>query len=140
VGRLAFSAVAIAGVAALLWSGVTMPSRAADRAEFMEWERRAGLLIGQLGKDSCSVLASDYPQVSWYSGCPTYNFADVDQPGRDALLSGANRFLVLRSDGQFQPGGPVLEAYLANVQPAPVAELRNRNGHVVARIYRFVAR
>jgi Dolichyl-phosphate-mannose-protein mannosyltransferase len=137
VGRLAFGAVALAGVAALTWSGITMPARADGRTAFMEWERRAGLLIREMGEGSCSVLASDYPQMTWYSGCPAYNFADLEEPGRERLLSGQNRFLVLRRDGQFQPVGEVLDAYLALVEPMPVAELRNRDGHVVARVYRF---
>jgi hypothetical protein len=103
----------------------------------MEWERRAGLLIREVGEGSCSVLASDYPQMSWYSGCPAYNFADVERPGRERLLSGENRFLVLRRDGRFQPRGHVLESYLDLVEPAPLAELRNRDGHMVGSVYRF---
>jgi 4-amino-4-deoxy-L-arabinose transferase-like glycosyltransferase len=136
-GRLAFGAVTVAGVVALLWSATSLPSRAADRSAFLEWERSAGLLIRDRGAGSCSVLAADYPQLSWYSGCPAYNFADVTLPGRERLLTGQNRFLVLRRDGRFQPTGSVLDAYLARVEPAPIAELRNRDGRVVATVYRF---
>jgi 4-amino-4-deoxy-L-arabinose transferase-like glycosyltransferase len=136
-GRLAVGLVAAAGVIALLWSGVNMPSRAAGRTAFMEWERRAGLIIRERGAGSCSILASDYPTMSWYSGCPAYNFANVERPGRERLLTGENRFLVLRRDGKFQPTGSVLDAYLARVEPEPVAELRNGDDHLVGTVYRF---
>ncbi|HEX2194614.1 MAG TPA: hypothetical protein VHK63_06640, partial [Candidatus Limnocylindria bacterium] len=128
---------AAAGMVALAWNGISMPVRAEARTAFTEWERQAGALIRRLGGGSCSVLASDYPQITWYSACPTYNFADVHRPGRERLLGGEHRFLVLRADGKFQPSGAVLDAYLGLVDPEPVAVLAHRDGHEMARIYRF---
>jgi hypothetical protein len=139
-GRLAASGAAIAVVVALMWSGIAMPGRAEGRTAFQAWERQAGLLIGEIGDGSCSALAADYPQMTWYSGCPTFNFADVQRTGRERLLSGDNRFLVVRPNGHFQPTGAVLAAYLSQVESEPVAELYNRGGQLVARIYRFMAR
>jgi hypothetical protein len=139
-GRLAASVATFAVGVALIWSGIAMPGRADGRTAFLAWERQAGLLIGELGDGSCSALAADFPQMTWYSGCPTYNFADVRRTGRERLLTGDNRFLVMRPEGHFQPTGAVLAAYLAQVEPEPVAELHDRGGQLVARIYRFPTR
>jgi 4-amino-4-deoxy-L-arabinose transferase-like glycosyltransferase len=138
IGRLAMNLVAAAVVTALIWAGVAMPGRTDGRTAYLAWERQAGLLIRELGDGSCSALAADYPQMTWYSGCPTYNFADVERSGRERLLSGENRFLVIRPDGHFQPTGAVLAEYLSKVEPQPMAELHDRTGHLVAQIYRFV--
>jgi 4-amino-4-deoxy-L-arabinose transferase-like glycosyltransferase len=139
-GRLVVGGTALGVVLALIWAGIAMPARADGRTDFLAWERQAGLLIGQLGDGSCSALAAEYPQMTWYSGCPTYNFADVQRTGRERLLTGENRFLVIRPNGHFQPTGAVLAAYLSQVGPMPVAELHDRDGQLVARIYRFLAR
>lgn len=140
IGRLATSCAMAGGVVALLWAGIVMPGRTDSRTAFLAWERQAGLLMRELGGGSCAALAADYPQMTWYSGCPTYNFADIDHSGRERLLTGENRFLVIRPNGHFQPTGAVLAAYLSKVEPEPLAELHDRNGQLVARIYRFRTR
>lgn len=140
IGRLASSCAMAGGVVALLWAGIVIPGRTDSRTAFLAWERQAGLLMRELGGGSCAALAADYPQMTWYSGCPTYNFADIERSGRERLLTGENRFLVIRPNGHFQPTGAVLAAYLSKVEPEPVAELRDRNGQLVARIYRFRTR
>jgi 4-amino-4-deoxy-L-arabinose transferase-like glycosyltransferase len=139
-GRLAAIGTAAGVVVALIGAGIAMPGRAEGRTALLSWERQAGLLIRELSDGSCSVLAADYPQMTWYSGCPTYNFADVERTGRERLLTGANRFLVVRPNGHFQPTGTVLAAYLSLVEPEPVAELYDRDGQLVARIYRLQTR
>ncbi|HSM38065.1 MAG TPA: glycosyltransferase family 39 protein, partial [Candidatus Limnocylindrales bacterium] len=128
--------VAVLGLA-LVGSAVTMPARSDARAAVYEWLRDAGSWIRDAGPGSCSILASDVPQLTWYSGCATYNFADTGSAGREGLLTGERRYLVLRRDGRFQPSGEVLAAYLSLVDPEPVAAFENRNGVVVASVYRF---
>lgn len=86
----------------------------------------------------CSVLTNLVPQVTWYSGCAAYNFADTRVPGRERVLHGQDRFLlVLVNDDPAQPRGDVLEAYLAKVEEDPVTVIRDAGGTITARLYRF---
>lgn len=137
VGRAAAAAMGAAVVLSLLAYGAVMPARAEARATFLAWEREVGQTIRQASDGSCSVLASDFPQMTWYSGCPSYGFAGGRSANRDRLLTGEDRFLVLRRDGRFQPQGAVLAEYLSRVDPGPVATFANRSGAVVATLYRF---
>jgi hypothetical protein len=135
--RAALAAAAAAAAVALTVSGLLMPGTAQTRAAFLFWQRQAGELIRAVGAGSCSVLASDVPQMTWYSGCPSTSFGDVTVADRDELLRGANRFLVLRRDGRFQPRGAVLREYRSRAEPDPVAVMHNPAGRPAATIYRF---
>jgi hypothetical protein len=138
VGRAVSLALVVALAAALVGSGLEMPQRADRRAAVYEWLRDAGDWVREASEGSCSILASDVPQLTWYSACPTYNFADRTHAGRDSVLTGEHRYLVDRRDGRFQPPEEVMAQYLARVEPEPVARFENRNGIVVGSVYRFI--
>jgi len=135
--RGALAVAAAAGGLALAISGALMPGEAGARADYLAWQRQAGQLIRAIGEGSCSVLASDVPQMTWYSGCRSLSFGDVTVADRDRLLSGTNRYLVLRRDGRFQPPDRVLRQYRSRLEEPAVADMHNPAGDRVATIYRF---
>jgi hypothetical protein len=137
-GRTVSLVLAAALGAALVGSALEMPQRADRRVARYAWLREAGGWIREASNGSCSILASDFPQLTWYSACPTYNFGDRTRGGRDVFLTGAHRYLVVRRDGRFQPPEEVMDDYLSRVLPEPVARFQNRNGIVVGIVYRFV--
>jgi hypothetical protein len=116
----------------VVWQGAAQ-SRAQNG-----WEREMGQRIRQETSGPCSVLATDVPQITWYSGCEAYNFGNRGTDGdRDRLLTNPERFLVLRGDGLFQPVGPLMAGYLSRVSPAPVAIIRRPDGSIGGTLYRF---
>jgi len=108
-----------------------------SRAQY-GWQREMGKRIAEETSGACSVLATDVPQITWYSGCEAYNFGNRGRDGdRDRLLTKPDRFLVLRADGLFQPVGPFMAGYLARVAPDPVAIVRKPDGSIGGTLYRF---
>lgn len=92
------------------------------------------------GEPDCSVLTYLVPEVTWYSGCAAFHFGYPARAGRETLLSGATRYLLLMAGPPTnrQPQGRVLEDYLRLVDPEPIAVVRDlSSGSVAARIYRF---
>lgn len=139
---LAFVAIAIA----MLNAGTTMVAAQAAYARTQrdiviasERIRADALDSGPGGHLDCSVLAYPVPAVTWYSGCATFHFGYPAQPGRDALLTGPHRYLVLLSGTTVrQPQGPMLDGYLRLVEPQPFATVDDQAaGGVAVRIYRF---
>jgi 4-amino-4-deoxy-L-arabinose transferase-like glycosyltransferase len=121
----------------LLGSVVLVIGAAQTRGVAAVWLRNGGRYIASHSAEDCSVLASDVPQITWYSGCATLNFGTRLQANRDALLTGADRWLVVRRDGHFQPDRDVLEQYLGHVLPGTPVLLRDGSGVVRAALYRF---
>jgi hypothetical protein len=118
----------------VLVPGVVRAQRAGD-----EWIRHGARLIASRSGADCSVLASDAPQITWYSGCAAYNFRTRTAADRDQLLTGRDRWLVVRRDGEFQPRPAILNQYLSRVAPGSPILLRDASGAVRAELYRFAA-
>jgi hypothetical protein len=125
-------------VAYLLGSVALVPGVAAHGLS-SNWVREAGRYIAAHSSGNCSVLASDVPQITWYSGCATYNFGDGLRADRDAVLIGADRWLEVRRDGVFQPAAPILDQYLSRVVPGSRVLLKDESGVVRGILYRFAA-
>jgi hypothetical protein len=137
-GRLALVGVAAGLVVSLGLNPFVLRANATESLAAYAWERELGIRIGQLTPGACSVLASDVPQITWYSGCYAYNFGNRAIEGdRDSLLVYGERFLVVRTDGLFQPQGNLMAGYQARAEPQPVAVMRRSDGSVAARLYRF---
>jgi Dolichyl-phosphate-mannose-protein mannosyltransferase len=102
-----------------------------------EWIRDGARLIASRSGADCSVLASDVPQITWYSECAAYNFGNIAVADRDELLTGRDRWLLVRRDGEFQPSKEILDQYLSRVAPGPPILLRDESGAVRADLYRF---
>lgn len=117
-------------------TAVAMPARQVANAPQLEWIAQGGRYIAGHSEATCSILASNVPQFTWYSVCPTYNFAGGRQANRDRLLSG-DAWLVVRRDGLFQPSGPVMQEYLARVDRSSAVVLRDRQGRIRGTLYRF---
>jgi 4-amino-4-deoxy-L-arabinose transferase-like glycosyltransferase len=117
-------------------TAATLPARTAGHAAELEWIERGGRYIAAHSAGTCSILASNVPQFTWYSGCATYNFAGGKRANRDRLLSG-DAWLVVRADGLFQPSGAVLHDYLARVERSSSVALQDGDGHLAATLYRF---
>jgi hypothetical protein len=89
---------------------------------------------------TCSVLSYLVPEITWYSGCATYHFSLPPVAGRETLLTGANRYLMLvTGHAERQPQGALLQQYLDLVEPQPFATVNGADGKVAARLYRFRA-
>lgn len=142
IGTLAFVTLAIA----MLNAGTTMVAVQAAYARTQrdlviasERIRADALAASPDGRLDCSVLAYPVPEVTWYSGCATFHFGYPAEPGRDALLSGRQRYLMLLSGTTIrQPQGTMLDGYLRLVEPTPFATVSDQAaGGVAIRIYRF---
>jgi hypothetical protein len=95
-----------------------------------------GVAIGGATDGECSILTSDVPIMSWYSGCEAYGFAASLGASRLPLLHGADKFIVLRQDGLFQPSAEFVEAnYLSRA--ILVGEFHDGFGRLVAKLYRM---
>ncbi len=135
-------ALLTATVSVLALSAVATTAQIEFRAGAFDWKREVGRDIRSevlaAGQPSCSVLTSDVPIVSWYSGCPAVNFVGGPLSGRLALLSGEARYVVIRTDGHLQPGR---DEIAATVLPATELwqEIRDGDGRVVAHLYRVRA-
>ena len=84
-------------------------------------------------------MATDVPEITWYSGCAAYGFGTGPGADRDQLLSGQDRWLVVRRDGVFQPPAAILDEYLSRVAPGSRVLLKDGSGVVRAELYRFAA-
>ncbi|HEX6129454.1 MAG TPA: glycosyltransferase family 39 protein [Candidatus Limnocylindria bacterium] len=138
VGRAIRDVSVFAVAVSLVAAGALVAESADTRIARSGWERELGRFIGAMTDGDCAVLASDVPQVTWYSGCAAVSFGDVSRADRDTLLTGRDRFLVVRNDGQFQPGPAVMARYLARVDPQPLAVFEDGAGRgLTATLYRF---
>ncbi|HEX6655544.1 MAG TPA: glycosyltransferase family 39 protein [Candidatus Limnocylindria bacterium] len=137
-GRAVLAATAVALLVSVAGNAFVVRGTAMRVLAAYEWQRDVGQLIRRMAGPNCSVLATDVPQITWYSGCVAVNFGDRAREGdRDRLLPVGERLLVLRTDGIFQPTGDVLAGYLARVQAEPIAVVRHPDGSIAARVYRF---
>jgi hypothetical protein len=66
------------------------------------------------GEESCGVMTSYLPQITFYSACETQSFRTHLEP-EDALarVRGEHRFMLLVGGGKGQPSGDHLDALLA---------------------------
>ena len=131
-----------AAAAAIVLGAVLTKAEIAVRATAFDWKREVGRDIAsevrRAGGPACSVLSSDVPIVSWYSGCAALNFLGGPTSGRLGRLTGPMRYVVIRTDGHLQPDRHALEAeILGSVDPW--REYRDDDGRVVARVYRVRA-
>jgi 4-amino-4-deoxy-L-arabinose transferase-like glycosyltransferase len=124
---------------AYLLGSVALVTGVAQTGLSSNWLRAEGRYIGAHSGERCSVLASDVPQITWYSGCASYSFGDRTRADRDALLSGEDRWLEVRRDGVFQPAAPILDQYLSRVLPGSPVLFKDRSGAVRGALYRFRA-
>jgi 4-amino-4-deoxy-L-arabinose transferase-like glycosyltransferase len=138
VGRALALAVAAAVLVSFVASAADITQRAGSRSDTLAWVRQVGQEIDAHAAGTCSVLASDVAQVTWYSGCATIGYGDLSVAEEDAKLSGTDRFMVVRRDGRLQPSAAVMGRYLRRAEPRPVAAVQNASGGIVARVYRFV--
>ncbi|MGH2381254.1 MAG: hypothetical protein ACRDG7_08545, partial [Candidatus Limnocylindria bacterium] len=89
---------------------------------------------------SCSVLTYLVPHMTWYSRCAGYDFRYPAEPGREALLTGERRYLLLFPGdvGGLQPSGADRAGYLALAESEPMAVIPDRvTGRPAAEIYRL---
>ncbi|MGH2456537.1 MAG: glycosyltransferase family 39 protein [Candidatus Limnocylindria bacterium] len=137
IGGLALSAAAAGLAVSLVVNAWLVPDMAAGRIRDFGWERTLALRIDELATGSCSVLVASVPQTTWYSGCASYSFGDARHADRDALLTGDDRFLVVRADGAGQPVAEVMSEYLARVEAQPLLAVADGRGRPAAWLYRF---
>jgi hypothetical protein len=74
-----------------------------------------------LSEGSCNVMTSYSPQVTWYSGCATTSFGDLDE------LSGDSQFVFLIAEGKRQPEGTQLRRCMEALRPA-IARFEDSDG------------
>ena len=112
-GRALSLALAGVAVACLVLAGATTGAEIRTRAENFDWKRDVGLDIGGGAgaprNPDCSILTADVPILSWYSGCHAVNFLSGGGPDRIALMTGSQRFIVVRADGHLQPSPAAVE-------------------------------
>jgi len=131
---------AIALAAIVISVGVNVvrtSSRATAQDVAYTWLRDVGTYVAAHSTGTCSVLASDVPQVTWYSSCATVGFGDVNADTADRRLFGHDRWLVLRADGHFQPSAAVVAGYLRRASTQPELVERFPDGRLRASVYRF---
>jgi hypothetical protein len=121
----------------LAGSVALVPHVAAARRVADEWLRDGAQFIAAHSTGDCSVLASDVPQITWYSRCAAYAFRNGPAADRDQLLRGHDRWLVIRRDGLFQPAATILDQYLARTLPDSRVLLKDGSRVVRAELYRF---
>jgi hypothetical protein len=142
-GRLRGARFPIGWIAAALvvlfmaGSVATISGAAAARGVASAWLRSGGRLIDASSSSDCSVLASDVPLITWYSGCRTLSFGAATDANRDRLLTGRDRWLILRTDGRFQPLKAIVAAYIARTRPGRAIALHDARGRVRARVYQL---
>jgi 4-amino-4-deoxy-L-arabinose transferase-like glycosyltransferase len=124
---------------AYLLGSVALVAGVAHTGLASNWLREGSRYIGAHSGEKCSVLASDLPQITWYSGCASYSFGDGLHADRDALLSGTDRWMLVRRDGVFQPAAAILDQYLSRVLPGSRVLLKDGSGVVRGVLYRFAA-
>jgi hypothetical protein len=117
-------------------------SRSAPRQRFIV-EASHAIRDDAAGR-SCSVLTYLNAFVTWYSRCATVTYGFPPVPGREQLLTGQKRYVLLLSGfdplghgfAAGQPSGDVLQRYLRIAEPVPFAVIRDpRGGAISARIY-----
>jgi hypothetical protein len=99
----------------------------------------AAVAIREDAAGGCSVLSYAVPHVTWYSGCETYHFGFPPVAGRERLLEGEHRYLLLFLGArERQPSGALLEEYLALAEPEPFAVIIDHvSGEPGAVVYRM---
>jgi hypothetical protein len=144
-GRVATLGVGI-GLVVMLNGGADVVRTQQAYAPEQRWVIEAAHVIRDdaLARDpgadrpDCSVLSYLVPAITWYSGCATYHFSLPPVAGREALLTGPNRYLMLvTGHTERQPQGALLQQYLDLVEPQPFATVNGLDGRIAARIYRF---
>jgi hypothetical protein len=119
--------LAISATEARRWVG----SRTANNEPV---EMAALEVANQIGGESCGVLTSYDPQVTFYSGCFTQTILPVaDSEEKVSRLPGEFRFMVLIENGKRQPVGAELAELIALTDESTFMEGARRSGTV----YRF---
>lgn len=97
---------------------------------------------------SCSVLTYLNTFVSWYSRCATVTYGFPPVAGRESLLTGEHRYLLLLAGfdpyghgfSAGQPTGELLAGYLRFTDLEPIIVIRDpATGRIEAQIYRVHA-
>ena len=129
--------LALVGSAVMLVLGVLESvGELQQRAASHDWTREVGTTIGAQSAGDCSILTSDAPIMSWYSGCEAYAYAATVGESRLPVLHGKDRFMVVREDGLFQPDEAYMRTtYLPHAEL--IAEFRNGYGDLAAQLYRI---
>jgi 4-amino-4-deoxy-L-arabinose transferase-like glycosyltransferase len=133
--------IALVGFAAagLVIGAVTTATEIRTRADSFDWKREVGRDIGAVAgpprAPDCSILTADVPIMSWYSGCFAANFLTGGERDRIALLTGSQRFVVLRADGHLQPAPEAAAELVAGADVwRTYADGRGRPAAVVYRL------
>lgn len=89
------------------------------------------------GGQTCGVVTSYFPQITYYSDCYTQFFRDnLDPEETLGRLDGETRFMLLVEEGKSQPDGEQLSEFLARTSGPPIRVTR-QGDH--ADIYAFPA-
>jgi hypothetical protein len=134
--------MAVAGTAvgalALVVGVALAHAEVARRDAAYGWTREVGRAVGADASGStCSVLTSDVPIISRYSGCEAFTLVGGAPAERLALLSG-RRYVVVRTDGLHVPSAPALAELLGAA--VPWRTFADGSGTVAATVYRLPAR
>lgn len=125
------SCVLLVGSLALSAAGAreSVDSRAASNEPV---ELAALEVVALAGGESCGVLTSYTPQVTYYSGCASVIFETGPTPeGHIARLAGEARFMVLIENGKRQPVGPELQGFIDLTSGSPVVVKGTRRDGMV---------
>lgn len=81
----------------------------------------ADALRGLSGTDTCGVMTSYLPQITYYSACSTMQFMPSREPDESlGRLEGDDRYMVLVEDGKRQPTGDDLSGLIALSVGGPI--------------------
>jgi 4-amino-4-deoxy-L-arabinose transferase-like glycosyltransferase len=138
-GKRVLAWLGVGALVTYLLGSVVLVTGVAEMGLSSVWLREGGRYIATHSTDACSVLATDVPQITWYSGCATYSFGDGMHADQDGLLTGEDRWLVVRRDGVSQPVPAIIDQYLSRVLPRSLVLLKDGSGVVRAELYRFAA-
>lgn len=124
-----------AGIVAAVIGTATTALEIRGRQLDFDWKRTVGMQIGAAAAgDGCSILAADAPIVSWYAGCAGITYGAGPIEDRLALLTGAQRFVVVRLDGERSPTTEEVRAALGAAEPWRT--FRDGHGEPAAAVYR----
>jgi hypothetical protein len=132
---------ALAGAALMLLLGSFALATVATRnsvqnraARFLSIEVAAELIRSESGEETCGVLTTFAPQITYYSECTTIVFSGGREPEELlASLPGEHRYMVLLEGGQRQPSGDDLETLIDLTRGSPTVV----DGQLDVELFRF---